>query len=288
MFNTNESIQIAQFANIVRNILKNRGYEETVSPILRTFDSTVNPRFNVNDSTDRSIFFLRDCMETPLRKQVSESTPKIFEIGPCFRTDPPDLTHQQEFYMMELYSQHGSLEEMKDITKDIVNCITKRDVAVKYISLIDIICNEFNISCESANTNTLIKMILDKYHNISSAKKPYEIVSEYISIIEPLYLTEPNTLYFLENYPECTIDSAQNIENTFFIQRFEAYYGPVEIAHAFIDCLDSITILDRVVDCSTFDMEKAELISLVHKGILQPTAGLGIGINRLKLVKGDL
>lgn len=276
-------INIGINANKVRKILIRNGYQEIVSPILRSCDSAINPRFSVR-STDSDDMFLRDCMETPLRKYISPATPKIFEIGPCFRQGEIDDTHRKEFYMMELYSANEELQAMKTLTENIVSDVIGNSVRSISISLVQEIMKDLDIDIRYVDTEELLAAISSKYSHISSERK-YQVVNEYIDYLENSICVDKDVLYFLEEYPVCTIDSAARYGNTNTIQRFEAFYNRLEIAHAFVDCMDAFDIRIRAADASIQDDETQELIQLTERDYFIPTVGLGIGINRLCMIQ---
>ena len=275
-------INIGMNANKVRKILLRNGYQEVVSPILRNYDSAVNPRFSVQ-SVDSDDKYLRDCMETPLRKHISTITPKIFEIGPCFRQGEVDDTHRREFYMMELYSANGELQAMKTLTEDIVSAVIGNSVLSISISLVQEMTKDLDIDIRYVDTEELIATISSKYSHISGERK-YQVVNQYIDHLEQSICVNKDVLYFLEEYPVCTIDSAARYGKTNTIQRFEAFYNGLEIAHAFVDCMDASDIRIRASDASINDEETQELIQLTEQDYFLPTVGLGIGINRLCMI----
>jgi lysyl-tRNA synthetase class 2 len=225
-------------------------------------------------------------MELPLRKLVTPQAPKIFEIGPCFRQGEEDATHRQEFYMLELYSIGQDMDEMKDITMNIVNGVSKKNVPTENISVRDIITEEFGIDIRDISTTSLVNSISAKYPSIGGeGNRNHQIVNAYIEIIEKNVFTKRDTLYFLTEYPMCTIDSAERNNGTNTIHRFEAFINGFEIAHAFVDCLDADDISQRIAEGKTGDDEKSELLALMKNGnSLQATVGLGIGIDRLCMI----
>ena len=275
---------IGMNANKVRKILIANGYQEVVSPILRSSDSTVNPRFSVN--VEKSVpRFLRDCMEMPLRKYVGRTTPKVFEIGPCFRRDKIDDTHRQEFYMMELYSVNEELTEMTILTETIVTEVMGVCIPSKKISLVNVILEDLKIDIRIDSTETLISAIRNKHGNLLNGNN-YQVVNKYIDYLEKTLCVEKEIIYFLEEYPVCTIDSAARYNNTNTIKRFEAFVNGLEIAHAFVDCLDGNDIRIRAADSLIDDRETFELIQLIEQGYFPSTVGLGVGIDRLCMVQG--
>lgn len=275
--------EIGKTANMVRRILINNNYCEVTSPILRNSDSAVNSRFLVH-GLDSYTGYLRDCMETPLRKYIDEETPKVFEIGPCFRQGEVDETHRQEFYMMELYSVNEGLSAMKLLVESIVSDVLGGSIPSITISLSKVIKQDVGVDIRTASTGELILAICNKYNDISGGRN-HEVVNRYIDYLEKQLCIERGVIYFLDHYPVCTIDTAARLNDTNIILRFETFVNGLEIAHAFVDCMDETEIRTRVKSASTEDVEKCELIEITKLGYLLPTVGLGIGIDRLCMMQ---
>jgi len=261
----------------MRNFLYQNGYIEVFSPVLRNSDSYINPRFKLTDGR-----FLRDCMELSLRKRISPFCPKIFEIGVCFRQDVEDYLHRQEFYMMELYAKDETLKEMMELTKGIINECLPFVGGIKEISLRQLMRELLGVDIAVVDTRSLIEVILNKHPNIEKKNTlPHLVVNRYIElIIEPILSTR-NTLYFLTDYPLCTIAIASRKENSNCIQRFECFVNNIEIANAFEDCMDAIDLTLRLKESGIMGKEEEELVELVKNSKVFPTVGLGIGIDRL-------
>ena len=277
--------EIGMNANKVRKILIANGYQEVVSPILRFSNSKINPRFSVSTENSEIELYLRDCMEMSLRKYANRALPKVFEIGPCFRQDKIDDTHRQEFYMMELYSVGEGLAEMKTLTATIVSEVMGVNIPMKEVSLVNEILEDLKIDIRLASTEEVILAIRNKHSDLVGRKK-YEVVNKYIEFLEKKICVDKEIVYFLEEYPVCTIDSAARYGNTNTIKRFETFFNGLEIAHAFVDCMDEIDIKKRAEESLILDRETLELVELIKQGQLLPTVGLGIGIDRLCMMQG--
>lgn len=266
-----------QILKNMREYLYQKGYIEVFSPILRKSDSKINPRFRLNNDG-----FLRDCMELALRKKVSKSCPKVFEIGPCFRQEKEDRTHNVEFYLMELYSKEEILENMMELMSGIIIACVPTVSDIKEISVQDFIQKDLNVDIVKSDTGELVNIILDKHHHVIKKEKyPYLTVNKYIELFIESSLTDRGCLYFLTDYPLCTIAVASRQGNTNCIRRFECFINGMEIANAFEDCMDLVDLTSRLKESGIMEKEEEELIKLVKSGKVFPTVGLGIGIDRL-------
>ena len=228
-------------------------------------------------------------MELPLKKLVTYEEPKIFEIGPCFRCEEIDSTHCQEFYMMELYSLGQTIEDMKRLTVDIVKASVPIMSGYQVLSLREFIKNDLGIDIAYESTETIIQMLVHKHHHLNPGL-PHFMLMEYIEVVIEPILSAPNCLYFVTDYPTCTIAVADRVEGLNFIKRFECFLNGLEVAHSFVDSLDYNDMNERLTNADVLGPEEYELLELTQKGLLPPTVGLGIGIDRLCMLqyqKGD-
>lgn len=273
----NEAIIRHQISRSIREYLFQRGYIEVVSPILRNCDCSINPRFELRNGK-----FLRDCMELPLRKKVSRVCPKIFEIGPCFRKDQESDTHHVEFYMMELYSLEEKLQHMIELMGNIVTLCMPNVSDIKEVSVQEFMIADLGIDIAMSSTCELVEAIAIKHPQTPIVRElPYVTVNRYIEQFLEASLTSKGCLYFLKNYPLCTISVASRKDGTNCIQRFECFINGMEVSNAFEDCMDEEDLADRM-DASQFNNEEAkEMLALVKAKSISPTVGLGIGIDRL-------
>lgn len=265
-----------QILRSMRDYLYQKGYMEVFSSIIRNSDSKINPRFKLVNGN-----FLRDCMELSLRKKVSVVCPKVFEIGPCFRQDKEDDVHQKEFYLMELYSKDEKLQNMVGLMRGIIIACIPTVQDIKEISIRDFILSDLDLDIAVEDTSNLTEMIVEKYAQIERSEYPHLIVNQYIELFIEPSLTNNDCLYFLIDYPLCTIAVASRKDKTNCIQRFECYISGMEIANAFEDCMDIDDLSLRLYQSGVILNEEEELIELVRNKQIASTVGLGIGIDRL-------
>jgi len=224
-------------------------------------------------------------MELPLRQKASRTCPKVFELGPCFRKDKEDETHFSEFYMMELYSAGESLKEMIALMSSIITSCMPMVNSIKEISVRDFIKKDVGVDILLADTRSLIKAILAKHPNVPTKKgQPYVTVNKYIEEFIESTLTERNCLYFLLDYPLCTIAVAKRKNGGNCIERFECFINGMEVANAFEDCIDAVDLENRLKESGIMGGEEELLVLLTRNGDLLETVGLGVGIDRLCLL----
>lgn len=278
--NVKYALERGKIANVVRDVLAKRDFQEVMTPILRNDDCKINRRYQTNDG-----HFLRDCYELPIRRLLSQEVPRVFELGPCFRPyDGNDATHLQEFYMAAIYALGQSTGVMKDITEDIVRKAIPWEIKSKIISMRDFIKDDLGMDIAVESTDELICKLVEKYH-YSSTARAHVVVETYIEkVIEPL-MAGLDSLYFLTDYPTCTLAVSARVDGLNYIKRFECYIDHLEIGHASVGCLDPDDMYQRLVYADMLGLEEEQQIDLLRYNLIAQNVGYGIGIDRLCMVK---
>ncbi|KAL9597494.1 MAG: hypothetical protein Q9179_004244 [Wetmoreana sp. 5 TL-2023] len=98
----------------IRDFLRTSGYLEVETPVLANLAGGAVARpFETKavEFPDRHIE-LRTAPELWLKRLVLGGFEKIFEIGPCFRNEGLDKTHNPEFTTCEFYAAYSNLEKL--------------------------------------------------------------------------------------------------------------------------------------------------------------------------------
>ncbi|KAL8806131.1 MAG: hypothetical protein Q9182_001532 [Xanthomendoza sp. 2 TL-2023] len=107
----------------IRDFLRDKGYLEVQTPILANLAGGAVARpFETNavEFPNRHVE-LRTAPELWLKRLVLGGFENIFEIGPCFRNEGIDKTHNPEFTTCEFYTAYASLEKLISITEELIS-----------------------------------------------------------------------------------------------------------------------------------------------------------------------
>jgi len=265
-------LEVHTTLKMIREQLYKRGFIETCTPVIRRDSSTVFPRVRLEESS-----YLRDSMEMALRYLTSHF-PKIFEIGPCFRSEKDLTTNSNEFLMMELYVVDEPLEYLEEFACDVLLTLNP-GMKIEMLSVADYIREDLGIDL-CIHSDTRLVDALRRLYDVQTGSN-YEIVNIYIQEkIEPLS-TERCIIFY--DYPASTICSARMRKNCKgIIRRFEVFIDGLEIMHAYEDENDINSFKQRCSNYKLFNYEEQLIYDAVAAGNLPAhTAGLGIGIERL-------
>ncbi|KAI0126503.1 hypothetical protein BJ170DRAFT_702336 [Xylariales sp. AK1849] len=106
----------------LRNFFVNRRFLEVQTPILADYAGGATARPFLTSATEfpSKQLALRIAPELWLKRMVVGGFDKIFEIGPAFRNEGLDGTHNPEFTMCEFYQAYSNLHHLIQLTMDLI------------------------------------------------------------------------------------------------------------------------------------------------------------------------
>ncbi|ETS74823.1 hypothetical protein PFICI_13307 [Pestalotiopsis fici W106-1] len=123
----------------LRNYLVKRKFLEVQTPILADYagGATARPFLTSATAFSHRDLALRIAPELWLKRMVVGGFDRIFEIGPSFRNEGLDATHNPEFTMCEFYQAYADLTSLIGLTTDLVKNLSSwsREVLEKSKSL---------------------------------------------------------------------------------------------------------------------------------------------------------
>jgi len=235
---------------------------------------------------------------------------RVFEINRNFRNEGLSTRHNPEFTMLEFYQAYADYKDLMDLTEDMLRYVAQRalgksdftyqgekinfSVNFARVSVFDSIL-AFNPSVTAEDLNDLQKArAVAKQLNIP-LKDSYGLGKIQIEIFEKTvehHLLQPT---FITEYPaEVSPLARRNDKDPFITDRFEFFVGGREIANGFSELNDAEDQAQRfqmqVAEKDAGDDEAmhydADYITALEYG-LPPTAGEGIGIDRLVMLLTD-
>ena len=105
----------------MRRILDEKEYIEVETPILNTIAGGASARpFITHHNTLDIDMYLRIATELYLKRLIVGGFDRVYEIGRIFRNEGMDLKHNPEFTSIELYQAYADLEDMMNITEELI------------------------------------------------------------------------------------------------------------------------------------------------------------------------
>ncbi len=300
----------SRIISLMRNYMMEHDYLEVETPMMQPLAGGATARpFVTHHNTLKMDLFLRIAPELYLKRLVVGGFDRVFEINRNFRNEGISIQHNPEFTMMEFYRAYATYHDLMDFTEELICHVSKelngsmvipyggksvdltppwdrltvKEAIVKYGDVEASVLEDREKTLEYA---ARIGLELDK--NIGHGKLLTEVFDE---VAEPK-LWNPT---FITEYPtEVSPLSRKNDDNPEVVDRFELFVVGRELANAFSELNDPIDQKERFVgqlaekeagDDEAHAMDEDYIRALEYG--LPPTAGEGIGIDRLVMLLTD-
>lgn len=168
-----------------RRILTEQGFLEVNTPALRACSNNVAQRWqvlvDVPFATSKHAY-LKHSHDTVLRTLLRFG-PRVFEIGTCFRREPPDSTHNPEFLLCELAAVDINFNFLVDTAKAIFSSCVERQVPYEFVSVKAAIQAALSVDIDQLTDDQLRQRIVGWFPEYSSftSKPPFYVVNKLIS-----------------------------------------------------------------------------------------------------------
>ena len=297
----------SQIVSLIREYMLSSDYLEVETPMMHPVagGATAKP-FVTHHNTLKMDLFLRIAPELYLKRLVVGGFDRVFEINRNFRNEGISIQHNPEFTMMEFYRAYATYQDLMDFTEELIchvatkvcgglvipygdkdvdltppwDRLTLKEAIVKYGS-----ASMADLEDRDKTFNYAKSLGLDLDVRMGHGKVLAEIFDE---VVEPK-LWQPT---FITEYPtEISPLSRKNDANPEVVDRFELFIVGRELANAFSELNNPIDqkerFLHQLEEKAAGDEEAHEMdedyIRALEYG-LPPTAGEGIGIDRLVML----
>lgn len=300
-----------QIIKEIRSILDEKNYLEVETPILHTIAGGASARpFITHHNTLDIDMYLRIATELYLKRLIVGGFDRVYEIGRIFRNEGMDLKHNPEFTSIELYQAYADLEDIMDLTEEL---IAKSAIKVCGTTKITYQGQEIDLTPPFRRV-TMIDAIKEvtgvDFHIIKTDEEAQKAAKEAGIEIDPIKtsrgdiiaqffdekveetLVQPTMIYEypIENSPLAKKDP----KNEKMTQRFELFIGGREYANAFAELNDPIDQYERFLDQvrqreagdDEANMMDTDFVTALEYG-MPPTGGMGMGIDRLIMLLTD-
>jgi lysyl-tRNA synthetase class 2 len=300
----------SRVVNLVRAFMTGHDFLEVETPMMQPIPggATARPFVTHHNALDMELF-LRIAPELYLKRLVVGGFDKVFEINRNFRNEGISVRHNPEFTMMEFYQAYATFEDLMDFTEELLCYVaqellgtldfTYQGEAISFqrpwqrLTVKEAILAHGDISAKALDDRDLAyayaqQLGLDLPADIGYGKLITEIFEEVAEtkLIQPTFITA---------YPtEVSPLSRRNDHDPSIVDRFEFFCAGREMANAFSELNDPVDqkerFLAQVAEKAKGDEEAhymdEDYIRALEYG-MPPTAGEGIGIDRLVMLLTD-
>lgn len=293
----------------MRQFLNSKGYLEVETPILQPLYGGAAARpFKTHHNTLDMTLYLRIANELYLKRLIVGGFEGVFEFAKDFRNEGMSRFHNPEFTQMELYVAYKDYEWMMNLVEEMVERIAldlhgKTEVQVgehtinfkrpwKRFTMYEAIAHYSGIDITNMTEEQLSLAAKDMGIHIDKTMGRGKIIDEIFGEkVEP-HLIQPT---FITDYPvEMSPLAKKHRSKPGLVERFEAICNGKEICNAFSELNDPVDQrkrfeeqleLGRRGDEEAMQLDE-DFLRAIEYG-MPPTAGLGIGIDRLTMIMTD-
>ncbi len=290
----------------MRRFLDEQSYVEVETPVLQPLYGGAAARpFTTHHNALDTDLYLRIADELYLKRLIVGGFNGVYEISKDFRNEGMDRTHNPEFTMMELYVPYKDYFWMMDFVEKLITNICNSVFNTLEFTFEGKSLN-FKIPwkrisyVEAIEEKTGMNVISDSEKELEGAAKKLGIELDAIDnrakLIDEIFgeAVEPDLIEptFVIDYPMILSPLAKKHRSKEeLVERFEAYVGGKELCNAFSELNDPIDQRKRFevqVKLREAGDEEAhqideDFLRAIEYG-MPPTAGLGIGVDRLVML----
>jgi len=290
----------------IRSYLDSNGIVEVETPILQPLygGAAARPFVTHHNALDIELY-LRIADELYLKRLIVGGFEGVYEISKDFRNEGMDRSHNPEFTMLELYVAYKDYNWMMKFVEDmfysIANKVFKASTFTidgkeinftppwNRISMTDEILKESGIDVLKEDKDVLIKYLKKNHVSIAGGESKGKLIDMIFEITVQPKIIQPT---FVIDYPvELSPLAKKHREREGLVERFEGFVLGREICNAFSELNDPIDQKNRFEDQSKMRDEgddeahqiDEDFVRALEYG-LPPTAGLGVGIDRLVML----
>jgi lysyl-tRNA synthetase, class II len=296
----------------IRQFLIDRQFLEVETPMMQAIPggATARPFTTHHNALDMGLY-LRIAPELYLKRLVVGGFERVFEINRNFRNEGLSSRHNPEFTMLEFYQAYAEYHELMDLTEEMIRGIASEvlgETLITYqgeqydfgkpftrMTVVESILH-FNPQLTHADINDREAAAAVAKNLHIPVKDSYGLGKIQIEIFEKTVENRLMHPTFITAYPvEVSPLARRNDNDPHVTDRFEFFVGGREIANGFTELNDAEDQASRfqkqVEDKEAGDDEAmhfdADYIVALEHG-MPPTAGEGIGIDRLVMLFADV
>lgn len=299
-------VKRARIVSAVRRYLDGQGFLEVETPVLQPqYGGAFARPFITHHNALDIPFYLRIADELYLKRLIVGGFDGVYEIAKDFRNEGMDKSHNPEFTMLEVYVAYrdyqwmmGMVEAMMAEVAKAVNGslqVTVGDRVIDFtppwtrLTMFEAIRTYAGVDIRGMGEADLRAAAKRLHVEVAPSDGPGRIIDEIFSEKVEHHLIQPT---FITDYPvEMSPLAKRHRSEPGLVERFEAICNGHEICNAFSELNDPLDQRARFEEQMKARARGEEEIQPLDEDFLRaleygmpPTAGLGIGIDRITML----
>ena len=300
----------ARIIESIRAFLTDRDFIEVETPMMQALPGGAAAKpFKTHHNALGIDLYLRVAPELYLKRLIVGGLERVFEINRNFRNEGVSVRHNPEFTMLEFYQAYATYEDLMNLTEEMVSSLVLKlfgGYAVVYngqeidfrppwrrLTMERALSDAFDYldDYSPGRLNDLHwlrerarELSIEGFETMSAGRMLAELFEKLCEekLVQPTFITE---------YPvEVSPLAKRSKEKPQATERFELYVSGMEIANGFNELNDPedqrARFLDQIKEKEEGAAMDEDYITALEYG-LPPTAGEGIGIDRLTMLLTD-
>lgn len=297
-------VKRAQITRVVRQVLEKENFIETAIPVLEKSYGGANAKpFTTHSNAKESQMFLRISLELALKKLLVGGLERVYHLGPVFRNEDIDTTHNPEFTLMECYAAYWDYTGMMRLTEKLfqkaVAAINGGSLQLKRpdgvvldfsnfhtVTMYDAIREHGGPDPETVPDEEIQRILAAHNVHIRGGYVRGLGIAKLFEVFAEKKLVQPT--FVIDHPRETTPLCKPHRKDPKLVERFELFIGGIEHANAYSELNDPV--LQAKLFKEQEDRRKAgddeapptdtDFIEALKHG-MPPAGGLGIGIDRM-------
>jgi lysyl-tRNA synthetase, eukaryotic and non-spirochete bacterial len=296
----------------IRRFLDSKGFLEVETPILQPIASGANakPFITYHNYLEQNLY-LRIAPELYLKRLIVGGINRVYELGKNFRNEGVDTTHNPEFTMLEFYCAYWDYKDLMVFTEELFSYLLNQLVGglkityqgreldftppfkrYRYFELLEEKTGkdkDFFLRDVEGLRKLAKEIGVPKAETLTHAK----LIDKVFDLLVEDELWGP---CFVIDFPKLLSPLAKtHREDPDLVERFELFVAGKEIANAYTELNDPVEQRERFLEqLKEKEMGDEEAMAMDEDFIraleygMPPTAGEGIGIDRLVMLLADV